>query len=182
MATITHPKATEADLLNAPKDGRKYELVDGELVMSPAGSRHGAVCAKLIIRLGTFIEQGRLGHLFDSSTGFRMPNGNVRLPDVAFVARGRFEGDKVPEGFSPVAPDLAVEVLSPEDRPRSVLDKVGEYLDAGVSLVWVVDPKSRTATVYRSLTNVRTVVESGDFDGENILPGFRCSLADILTE
>jgi Uma2 family endonuclease len=182
MATITHPKATEADLLNAPKDGRKYELVDGELVMSPAGSRHGAVCAKLIIRLGTLIEQGRLGQLFDSSTGFRMPNGNVRLPDVAFVARGRFEGDKVPEGFSPVVPDLAVEVLSPEDRPRSVLDKVGEYLDAGVSLVWVVDPKSRTATVYRSLTNVRTVVESGDFDGEHILPGFRCSLADILAE
>jgi Uma2 family endonuclease len=160
MATITHPKATEADLLNAPKDGRKYELVDGELVMSPAGSRHGAVCAKLIVRLGTFIEQGRLGHLFDSSTGFRMPNGNVRLPDVAFVARGRFEGDKVPEGFSPVVPDLAVEVLSPEDRPRSVLDKVGEYLDAGVSLVWVVDPKSRTATVYRSLTNATSTITS----------------------
>src|SRR5438093_3440017 len=147
MAAITHSKATEADLLNAPKDGRKYELVDGELLMSPAGSRHGAACAKLIIRLGTFIEQGRLGHLFDSSTGFRMPNGNVRLPDVAFVAQGRFEAGKVPEGFSPVAPDLAVEVLSPDDRPRSVLDKIGEYLDAGGSLGWVVDPKSRTAMV-----------------------------------
>ena len=182
MAPITHPKATEADLLNAPKDGRKYELVDGEVVMSPAGSRHGAVCARLITRLGPFIEQRRLGYLFDSSTGFRMPNGNVRLPDVAFVARGRFEGGKVPEGFSPVAPDLAVEVLSPDDRPRHVLDKVGEYLDAGVPLVWVVDPKTRTATVYRSLTNVRMVVEDGDLDGEDILPGFRCPLADIVAE
>lgn len=182
MATSTHPKATEADLRNAPKDGRKYELKDGEVVMSPAGSRHGAVCARLIIRLGTFIEQGRLGHLFDSSTGFRMPNGNVRLPDVAFVARGRFEGGKVPEGFSPVVPDLAVEVLSPEDRPRYVLDKVGEYLDAGVPLVWVVDPKSRAATVYRSLTSVRSVLENGDLDGEDILPGFRCSLAEVLAE
>ena len=85
MATTTRV-ATEADLLRTPRDGRKYELVDGELLMSPAGSRHGAACAKLIIRLGTSIEQGRLGHLFDSSTGFRMPNGNVRLPDVAFVA------------------------------------------------------------------------------------------------
>lgn len=182
MAAITHSKASEADLLNAPRDGRKYELVDGEIVVSPAGSRHGAVCVKLSTRLGTFIEQRRLGHLFDSSTGFRMPNGNVRLPDVAFVARGRFEGGKVPEGFSPVAPDLAVEVLSPEDRPRYVLDKVGEYLDAGVPLVWVVDPRTRAATVYRSLTNVRTVVENGDLDGEDVLPGFRCSLADILAE
>jgi Uma2 family endonuclease len=182
MASTTHPKATEADLLNAPEDGRKYELVDGELVVSPAGSRHGAVCIKLSTRLATFIEPRRLGHLFDSSTGFRMPNGNVRLPDVAFVARGRFEGDKVPEGFSPVPPDLAVEVLSPDDRPRHVLDKVGEYLDAGVPLVWVLDPKTRTATIHRSLSSVRTVAESGDLDGEDVLPGFRCSLADILAE
>ena len=182
MSTTTRPKATEADLLKAPNDGRKYELVDGEIVMSPAGSRHGAVCVKVSTRLGTFIEQRRLGHLFDSSTGFRMPNGNVRLPDVAFVARGRFEGGKVPEGFSPVVPDLAVEVLSPEDRPRYVLDKVGEYLDAGVPLVWVVDPKTRTATIYRSLTDVRVVAETGDLDGESVLPGFRCSLAEVFSE
>lgn len=119
-------------------------------------------------------------YVFDSSTGFRLPGGNVRCPDVSFVARGRFDGEKVPEGFSPAPPDLAVEVLSPDDRSRYLLDKVGEYLDAGVRLVWVVDPRARPASVYRSLTAVRTLKEDDDLDGEDVLPGFRCRLSDVL--
>jgi Uma2 family endonuclease len=154
MATTARP-ATEADLLRTPDDGYKYELVDGEIRMSPAGSRHGVVSLKLAAKLLAFVEQHRVGHVFDSSTGFRMPAGNIRSPDVSFVAFGRFTDERVPEGFSPVPPDLAVEVLSPDDRPRYVLDKVGEYLGAGVRLVWVIDPAARAATVYRSLTDVR---------------------------
>ncbi len=99
--------------------------------MSPAGARHGQACARLVLRLGNFVEQGRLGYVFDSSTGFRLPGGNVRLPDVTFVARGRFKTEKVPDGFGDVVPDLAVEVLSPDDRARDVLDKVGECRQAG---------------------------------------------------
>lgn len=182
MATTAQRNATEADLLEAAADGQKRELVDGNLRVSPAGSRHGHVCVQLIIRLGTFVGERRLGHLFDSSTGFRLPNGNVRLPDVAFVAAGRFEGRGLPEGFSPVPPDLAVEVLSPDDRERAVLDKVGDYLEAGVRLVWVIDPRSKSALVYRSLTEVRTVNEGGELDGEGVVPGFRCRLAELLAE
>src|SRR5947209_4956137 len=140
-AGTSRPAATEADLLRMPSDGWKYELVDGEIRMSPAGTRHGQVCANLVLSIGTFVKQHRLGYLFDSSTGFRLPGGNVRLPDVAFVARGRFKSERVPDGFGDVVPDLAVEVLSPDDRARDVLDKVGEYLQAGVRLVWVVDPR-----------------------------------------
>lgn len=77
-------------------------------------------------------------------------------------------------------PDLAVEVLSPDDRPRYVLDKLGEYLGAGVRLVWVIDPGARVATVYRSLTDVRRLEEHEALDGEDVVPGFRCPLADIL--
>jgi Uma2 family endonuclease len=180
MATTTTRAATEADLMATPRDGRKYELVDGEIRMSPAGFRHGAVCTALVLRLLGFVKERRLGYVVDSSTGFRLPGGNVRCPDVAFVARGRFADEKLTEGFSPLPPDLAVEVVSPEDRPRALFDKVGEYLDAGVPLVWVIDPQKRVATVYRSVTDVRTLAASDELEGENVVPGFRCRLSDLL--
>jgi Uma2 family endonuclease len=131
-------------------------------------------------RLHVFIEERRLGYVFDSSTGFRLPGGNVRLPDVAFVARGRFAGEQIPDGFSDVPPDLALEVLSPDDRSRDVLDKVGEYLQAGVRLIWVIDPKRRAAAVYRSLTDVRHLGPDDLLEGEDVLPGFQCRLADVV--
>ena len=172
--------ATEEELLRAPRDGRKYELVDGEIRMSSAGTRHGALSVKVAAKLLAFVTNQRLGHVFDSSTGFRLPGGNVRSPDASFVARGRFEGDELPEGFSPVPPDLAVEVLSSDDRPRAILDKVGEYLESGVRLVWVIDPSARTATVYRSLNDVRRLGPDNALDGFDVLPGFRCLLSDVL--
>jgi Uma2 family endonuclease len=181
MATTARRKATEEDLLAMPDDGQKYELVDGEIRgVSPAGLGHGRLCVSLTLRLGTCVQERALGLVVDSSTGFRLPNGNVRSPDVAFIAAGRFTGDDLRAGFCPVPPDLAIEVLSPTDRRRHVLDKVGEYLDAGVPLVWVIDPAARKATVYRSITNVTTVGEDGSLDGEDVLPGFRCPLRDIL--
>jgi Uma2 family endonuclease len=181
MASPTRTPATEADLLRMPKDGRKYELVDGQIRVSPAGAPHGKVCVKLLLRLGSFVEERRLGHVFDSSTGFRLPGGNVRSPDLSFVARGRFPSDeRVPEGFPDVAPDLAVEVLSPEDSSRDVLDKVGEYLQAGVRVVLVVDPKHEKATAYRSLADVRTFVASDVVDVSDVVAGFAFALSDIL--
>ena len=178
MATTTRPPATEQDLLRTPRDGQKYELVDGQIRVSPAGTRHGRVCTRLVLRLGAFVEERRLGDLFDSSTGFRLPGGNVRLPDVSFVAKGRLVGDL--DGFGDLAPDLAVEVLSPGDRSRDVLDKVGEYLEAGVHLVWVIDPKRRSAAVYRSLTDTRKLGPDDSLDGEDVVPGFQCRLADVI--
>jgi Uma2 family endonuclease len=180
MATTIRPVATEEDLLRTPRDGQKYELVDGQIRVSPAGSRHGLVCIAVALQVGAFVKARQLGYLFDSSTGFRLPGGNVRLPDVAFVARGRFASEQVPEGFADLAPDLAVEVLSPSDRSRDVLDKVGEYLQAGVHLVWVIDPKRRTAAVYKSLTEVRRLGPEDLLDGEDVVPGFRCRLADVI--
>jgi Uma2 family endonuclease len=96
------------------------------------------------------------------------------------VARARFTNGVVPEGFIPFAPELAVEVLSPEDRSRPLLDKIGEYLDAGVRLVWLIDPRERQASVHRSLTDVRTLSDSDELSGEDVVPGFRCRLGEIL--
>lgn len=179
MATTTRA-ATEGDLLLAPRDGYKRELVDGQIRVSPAGYRHGLVCVRVVALLHAFAKERDLGQVLDSSTGFRLPGGNVRLPDVAFVARGRFPEGQDPDGFAPLAPDLAVEVLSPEDRPRYVLDKVGEYLEAGVRLVWVIDPRRRTATVHRSISDARNLAPEDFLDGEDVLPGFRHRLADLF--
>jgi Uma2 family endonuclease len=181
MATTASRPATEADLRAMPDDGYKYELVDGEIRrMSPAGGRHGDAGAQLIALLVAFVKARRLGRVFTPDTGFRLPSGNVRSPDVSFVATGRFENEKAPIDYIPLAPDLAVEVLSPGDRPRELLDKVGEYLEAGVRLAWVIDPESRTATRYRSLNDVGVFFADDDLDGEDVLPGFRCRLAEIL--
>ena len=180
MAATTRPAATEADLLRTPNDGRKYELVDGEIRVSPAGSRHGEVCVNLLFRLYSVVKARGLGHVFESSTGFRLPSGNIRSPDIAFVGRGRFAGQKLPEGFGDVVPDLAVEVLSPEDRARQVLDKVGEYLQAGVRLVWVVDPKRERAVAYRSLTDVTNLGLDDSLEGGEAVPGFSERLREVL--
>ncbi len=179
MATVTHV-ATEEDLLRAPEDGFKHELVDGQIRMTPAGYRHGRVSVRLATVLAAFTSERRLGDVLDSSTGFRMPSGNVRLPDVSFVAAERAPARSDQKGFSNVIPDLAIEVLSPGDRPREVLDKVGEYLDSGVRMVWVIDPEARAAVVYRSLSNARSVRADEMLDGEDLVPGFSCPLADVV--
>jgi Uma2 family endonuclease len=146
--------------------------------MSPAGARHGSVAVELILLIGMYVRQRGLGRVFDCSTGFRLPDGNVRVPDVAFVAAERISS--VPESFFPGAPDLAIEILSPGDQPREVLDKVGEYLEAGTLAVWVVDPRARVVTVHRSLSDTVTVATDGELDGGQALPGFRCRPSDFV--
>ena len=172
--------ATEDDLRATPQDGRKYELVDGEIRVSPAGARHEVVSLKLASRLLAYVTERGAGHAFGSSVGFRLPGGNVRSPDVSFVSHGRFVDETPPDDFGDLAPDLAVEVLSPSERTRHVLDKVGEYLEAGVRLVWVIDPRKAQAIVYRSLSDVTTLAAAESLDGEDVLPGFRCVLGEIL--
>lgn len=176
----TKAAITDADLMRQPRDGHKYELVDGEIRVSPAGARHGQVIVRLTVRLASHVEQQGLGVVLDSSTGFRLPDGNVRSPDLSFVAEGRWPAAELPDGFAELAPDLAVEVVSPGDSEREVLDKVGEYLAADVRLVWVIDFRNRRAAAYRSLTNVRELTEDGHLDGEDVVPGFRVALMDLL--
>ncbi len=170
---------TDEELLRLPEDGNRYEVVDGELRMSPAGLLHERIVARVIILLGLFVRQRNLGEVFGSNVLYVLPSGNKRGPDASFVACGRLEAlrDAV---FPQLAPDLAVEVLSPGDSPRRVLDKVGEYLQAGVRLVWVIDPATRSAAVYRSLTDVRHVADADELAGDDVVAGFRCRLSDLL--
>lgn len=180
MATTVRP-ANEDDLIERSRQGGRFELVDGEIrEVSPAGFSHGEISVRLAALLLEHVRRDGLGRVVDSSTGFRLPSGNVRAPDVAFVAASRIDAAGVPRGFFPGAPDLAVEVLSPSDRVRELLDKVGEWLQSGARLVWVVDPEARTVTVHRAISDVRTLRDGELVEGEDVVPGFRCTLSDFM--
>jgi Uma2 family endonuclease len=175
---------TADELLQMPHDGTKrYRLIAGELrTMSPAGSQHGFVANNLNHFLNAFVRPRRLGAIFAAETGFlvqRDPD-TVLAPDVSFVQRDRIPADGPPRGFFPAAPDLAVEVISPHDRQSEVDEKVELWMASGLPLLWLVNPRRREVTVYRSLTDVKLLTEKDTLDGSDVLPGFTCSVAGIF--
>jgi Uma2 family endonuclease len=172
--------ATIDDLLNTPEDGNKYELVDGEIVMTPAGMRHSEVAVNIAILLGNYVKKTRLGKIYSSDVGIRLPDKNVRSPDVTFVRTEKLPGGKSPESYGDLIPDLVVEVLSPHDNMRQVADKIGEYLQCGVPLVWLVDPAQGTVTVYQSLTDTQGFSSRDTITGQGVLPGFSCLVSEFF--
>ena len=180
MATVEQITTAE-QLLRATGLGR-CELVRGELIMmSPAGFEHGEVAAALTEYLRTFVRQRALGTVTGAETGFciaRDPD-TVRAPDVAFVRGDRLPSPR-PRAFFDGAPDLAVEVLSPEDRASEVMAKVQDWLEGGCCEVWVVDPKTRTVAVHRSRNEVLVLHLTDALGGGDLLPGFSLPLAEIF--
>ena len=173
---------TADELLRLNLPDKRTELVKGVLVVrEPAGGRHGRVAMETARRLANHVQAHGLGRVYAAETGFtlfRNPD-TVRAPDVAFVRNDRLV-DPEPAGFFQIAPDLAVEVLSPGDRPGEVLAKVADWLSAGTKLVWVVDPERRLARVYRHDGSETLVDAHGKILGEAVVPGFSCRLDDIL--
>jgi Uma2 family endonuclease len=172
---------TAEDLLHACISGKRTELVRGVLVIrEPAGDRHGRVTMNLTIRLGTHVERVAAGQLFAAETGFTLSRApdTVRAADIAFVRHERLPAPI--SGFPQLAPDLVVEVLSPGDRPGGTLTKVGDWLEGGARLVWVIDPERRVGRVYRRDGSETSIREQEQLDGEDVLPGFSCRLDSIL--
>ncbi|MDX6501411.1 MAG: hypothetical protein QOG23_4671 [Blastocatellia bacterium] len=181
-ATLTKP-VTADELLEMPDDGICYELVKGELRMSPPpGYEHGKVTMNLAGPLYQHVKTNDLGVVFAAETGFKLESNpdSVRAPDVAFLRRERVRETGRMAGYSSGAPDLAVEVLSPSDRIIEVEEKVAEWLAAGARMVWVVSPKLHTVTVYRSLTEIVTLTAKDKLDGGEVVPGFEINVAEIF--
>ena len=180
--TAPPPLMTAEDLLETTTPNKTAELVRGRLIVrEPPGSRHGKVAMNLAVRLANHVAPLGSGQIFAAETGFtlfRAPD-TVRAPDIAFVRRERLP-DPVPAGYLQLAPDLVIEVLSPHDRPGEVLAKIGDWLEAGTHLVWVIDPERRLARVYRQDGTETLVAEDATLDGEAVVPGFFCPLASIL--
>jgi Uma2 family endonuclease len=180
---MTPPVPRTADeLLHASIPNKRTELVRGVLVVrEPPGGRHGFVAMNLGAELAVHVKRIGAGAVFAAETGFKLATDpdTVRAPDVAFVARERVPA-AVTRGYPAFAPDLAVEVLSPDDRAGEVLAKIADWLSAGTKLVWVVDPERRLARVYRADGSEAVIPVDGTLDGEDVLPGFFCTLASIL--
>lgn len=164
-------------------DSVRSELVRGRIVREPPPSApHGFTQARLGRYLDAFVEEEGLGFVLTETgvvTDADASRPTVRGPDVLFVSRERLPG-ALPDGYLTVAPDLVVEVVSPSNTASDIQDRVLEYLDEGVRLVWVVDPMARTATTYRSRSRIAILDEDGELDGEEVLPGFRLPLTKVL--
>lgn len=182
VAGTTTSLMTADELWELPSNGDRYELVKGELrTMAPAGFEHGQRGSKLLILLGFFVLERRLGWVVGPDTGFVLSRDPdvVRSPDVAFVARARVPVEPVVK-FFPGAPDLAVEVLSPTDTFDEIEEKIEDYFSAGTRLVWVVNPRSKSVSVYRPAMAFEVLRGEQKLTGLDVVEGFECRVADLF--
>ncbi len=174
---------TAEELLRMPDDGLRYELIKGELIkMSPAGHKHGRIAATFTSLLVQHVRANKLGAVYAAETGFLLSSDpdTVRAPDVAFISRKRLDEVGEVEGYWPGAPDLAVEVVSPGDTYTEVEEKAIEWLEAGSLMVLVLNPRKRTVTVYRSLTNIIILDEDASLDIADVVPGFKVPVKELF--
>ncbi len=182
MSSVTKLMTAE-ELLEMPRGRFRYQLIEGELKqMSPAGHDHGRIIMELAAPLGQYVKQARLGKVYAAETGFKIKSNpdTVIAPDIAFIRQERVEAVGRVKGYWEGAPDLAVEVTSPNDTVSEVEEKVEAWLDAGARQVWVVSPKLRTVTIYHSLNEISTLTEKDTLDGGEVVPGFQIPVADIF--
>jgi Uma2 family endonuclease len=188
MSTTTTPPTektvwTDQAFMALPQEGHHYEIVQGELITrGNSGALHGYLCSLLLAALVNHSQSKKLGVVLDSSTAFKLKNGNKRSPDISFLAKQRLQGMTVlPTGFLEGAPDLAVEILSPGNTVEEIHEKLVEFFDNGTRLAWVIHPSEHFTLVYRSAQEPDRLLKSVDcLEGEDVIPGFSLPLADLF--
>lgn len=175
--------ATEADVLALEREDILCELIDGVLVEKAMGFYESWVASVLIFFLRSYLRGNRLGAVASGDGQTRILPGLVRIPDVSFVRWDRIPGGKlVPGGFLEIAPDLAVEVLSPGNTEGEMSRKLGELFAAGTRLAWLIEPELKQVRVYCSPEELQLLRYNDTLDGEDVLPGFRLSLKEFFDE
>jgi Uma2 family endonuclease len=175
---ITEKPITDEDLMRLPRDGRKWELVDGRLQEVATSFKHDQIVIWLGRLMGPYADD--IGGLTASQAGFRMSNHNVRSPDFGFTRYDRFPNGEVPDGFAEFAPDLAVEIISPSEEPGDMTRKVDEYFASGAQQVWHMFPETLAVKVFRSPSDVTMLGPDDEVDLDDLLPGFRSRVADLF--
>lgn len=173
---------TAEEFARIPDDDHLYELVEGRVIrMSPPGGVHAVLSTRLAVLLSQHADAHGIGVVMTHG-GFKLASNpdTVRGPDVAFIRRERIPETGVPEGFWPGPPDLAIEIRSPGDRRSEILAKVDDYFKRGVRLVWVVNPRQKTVTVYQRLSPPVTYGMAETLDASDVVPGFTCEVRRIF--
>jgi Uma2 family endonuclease len=179
--TTTRKTWTDEELETLPENGHKYELLDGDLIMSPVHENHGSICVGIITLLNVFVSRRKLGKVYDSSTGFRLTEDLLLSPDIAFVSNARLKKIRIaPEKFLAGAPDLVVEVLSPCDRMTQINRKLDHYFEHGAKLVWLVNGRKQQIHIHGSDSIELLTAPNDVLTGGVVLPGFKCKLRQIF--
>ena len=172
-------------LAAANRDLRLERTTSGELIVNPpTGGESGKRNLSISTQLGNWFEDHEeLGEAFDSSTGFRLPNGADRSPDASWVSRERWQSltPQQRKGFVPLCPDFVVELRSESDRLTKLQAKMREYIDNGARLGWLIDPQNRRVEIYRPGREVEVLENPSNLSGEDILPGFVLNLRRVWT-
>lgn len=182
--TAKSGRYTADDLLELSQDNtHRYELIKGELKkMAPAGFEHGDVAMALGSRMRVFADDSDLGIVCAAETGFRLTTtpDTVRAPDIGFIVAERIADNEIPKRYFDGAPDLAVEIVSPHDSAAGVQEKVQSWLTHGTRLVWVVEPRTQTVSIYRPDGSAQVLQRDAELDGEDVLPGFGFQLERLF--
>jgi Uma2 family endonuclease len=184
MSLIEDTRETLMAELRCAAEDVGFELVGGKLVERQMGWESSEVAARIIAALLWFLKNNKLGRIGGPDAGFYLPNGDVRKPDVSFIRIERLPDQKAPKGFSDIAPDLVVEVISPRDTVDETDEKIGQYLEVGIPLIWVVYPVTKTVQIYRQPSSpqgeMSRLTSSDTITGEEVIPGFSCKVSEFF--
>jgi Uma2 family endonuclease len=184
LSPVIHLSSEQFQQLCFANPEAKLELTArGELViMSPTGGESGIKNTEILYQLQAWNKRNKLGVVFDSSTMFQFPSGAFRSPDAAWITKTRWNAlsQQEKETFPPIVPDFAIELLSPSDRLKELQNKMLEYINNGVKLGWLIDPKTKQVEIYRVDRPKEVLENPSNLSGENVLLGFVLELAEIL--
>ena len=179
-------KVSDRDLELLARDNPDARLETNSIgrliIMPPTGGETGNRNSDLLIQIGIWNKQNKLGKVFDSSTGFKLPNDAVRSPDVSWISLFKWNALSATQRkkYLPLAPDFVIELMSPTDSLNELQNKMKEYMNCGVRLGWLINPEDRQVEIYRHSKDTEILDNPQSLSGEDVMPSLIVDLSEIL--